>query len=278
MSKQLRGLLFLGVFFIAEVAFACSCEVKYFCDYLKLEEYDYKMVAVRAKVLDIVAYEDEEGITAAYFEVLEEYRNDVNAGGFIKLYGNSDGADCSPNVYRKFAIGTEVLLIIGVSITNSAGTTEFDYNYESPISDTGTYWEFGVNTCHSLFLEIENEVVKGRIAEGIFEYPMEFFNDMLEECDFDLQELNEFRCADENYTVYPNPNPTGKVWIKNSYNKPPISLIRIFDASGNFIEEHTFESFPEYYAKKFIEINETGLYFLQIHCEENVVIEQILIL
>jgi len=146
MSNQLKGFLFLFVFLISQAAFACSCQVKYFCDYVKFEEYDYRMVAVRAKVLNSVAYQDEAGTTAAYFEVLETYRDDADIGNFIKLYGNSDGADCSPNMCNRFANDTEILMIIGLSATNNAGTTNYGYTFENPIPDTGTYWEFGVNT------------------------------------------------------------------------------------------------------------------------------------
>jgi len=236
------------------------------------------MIAVRAKVINTVAYEDINGTTAAYFEVLEEYRSDINTGNLIKLYGNSDGADCSPNVCSRFEVDTEVILLVGISTTYNGEVNDLGFHYENPGLDIGYYWEFGINTCHSLVLDIEDDVVKGRIDEDIFEYPWEFFNDELEECGFSLQKLDEFRCAVEDYNIFPNPSSTGKVRIRNSYNKPPINLVRIFDANGNFREEHSFESFPEYIATKYIQINEQGLYFLQIHCDEQVSIEQILVL
>jgi hypothetical protein len=83
---QLKSILFLSFFLFSQSTFACSCEQRYFCEFVKHEESDYKMVAVRAKVLDGVSYEDD--TMAAYLEVLEEYRDDVNVRNFIKIYGD----------------------------------------------------------------------------------------------------------------------------------------------------------------------------------------------
>ena len=277
MSKQLKSILFLGFFLVSQVAFACSCERRYFCEFVKFEESDYKMVAVRAKVLNRVSYEDDK--MAAYLEVLEEYRDDVSVGNFIKIYGDYHNNECRVNI-NLFTPMTEVLLIVGVSTTNNGEVNEMSFPYENPIPDTENYWEFSPIDCQVLILQIDEGIVKGKITEEIREYPWEFFNDNLAECDFNFQELNELRCADENFIVYPNPNYNGKVKIRNSYRKPPISLIRVFDANGNFVQEHTFPTpLSETSSQtRFIQINNTGLYFLEIHCNEHIVTEQVLVL
>jgi hypothetical protein len=154
------------------------------------------------------------------------------------------------------------------------------FPYENPIPDTESYWEFSPVHCQVIILQIDEGVVKGKITEEIREYPWALFNDKLAECDFNFQELDAHRCADEDYIVYPNPNFNGKVKIRNSFRRPPINLIRVFDANGNFIQEQVFPTpvSETSLQTRSIQINNPGLYFLEIHCNENVVTKQVLAL
>lgn len=269
MSKQFKLILFFGFFLISQSAFACSCERNYFCDYIKYEEYDYKMVAVRAKITDKIVYEDD--TNAIYLEVIESYRDDVGAGNYIKLHGDWQEADCHVNMNR-FSPFTEHIFVIGVS-TEQYGNLGFPFN--SPIPDNGNYWEFSPLLCDFLSLSINDGVVKGWITDEIFEYPWELFNGSLEDCSFNLTTLNEAKCADEDYAIYPNPSFDGNIIIKNNYRRIPVSQVRVLDYNGQLVLDKFYT--PEDNAIIKLNIAQKGLFFVEIICGENKYVRRILV-
>ncbi len=270
MSKHVKSILFLSFFLLLQSAFACSCERNYFCDYIKYEEYDYKMVAVRAKITDKIIYEDD--TNAIYLEVIETYRDDVGAGNYIKLHGDWQEADCHVNMNR-FSPFTERIFVIGVS-TEQYGNLGFPFS--SPIPDNANYWEFSPLLCDFLSLSINDGIVKGWITEDIYEYPWELFNESLEDCSFNLATLNEAKCADENYVIYPNPSFDGIITIKNSYRKPPISQIKVLDANGRLIIDKYCSNDNNLLHK--LNIAEKGLFFVEIFCGEHKYVRRVLIM
>ncbi len=271
MSKQLRGLLFLGVFFIAQVAFACSCEHIYFCDEILCDESGHEIVLIRAKVIDKIVYQDENNTNAMYLEVIESYRDDVGVGNFIKLYGDDTTSDCDIDT-RGYSLFSEVILAIGIR------TNQYEYGgyFENPIPDNANYWEFAPVSCNFFSLLVKNGTVKGFIKSGIPSYPLEKFRERLENCDFSYEELNEYRCADEDYIIYPNPSFDGNITIRNNYKRLPLKEVKVYNTNGSLVMKEFYDE--EFVDVKKLNINQKGLFFVEILCGGQKYIERVLVL
>ncbi len=270
MSKQLKGFLFLSVFLISQVAFACSCEHNYFCDKALCDEPGFEVAIIRVKIIDKIVYQDENNTNAVYLELIESYKDDVGVGNFIKLYGDNQTADCSIDT-RGYSLFSEYILTIGIR-TDQYEIGEY---FENPIPDDASYWEFAPSSCHFATLRIENGTAIGSIKSGIPSYPLEQFGDRVENCDFNFAELNEYRCADDDYIVYPNPSFDGNITIRNNYKRLLLKEINVFDINGRLIMKQPY--IEEYADIKKLKIIHKGLFFVEIICGENKYVRRVLV-
>ena len=262
-SKVILAIFFIG--FNISRAISCSCTALYFCEYLK--EGSVK-IAIEATVLHHKVYSQND---AVYLSVDKIFRDDVGITDTIKLYGESETADCHVDVLRRFPVGAKVYLIIGLQYNGE----DWAHEYVNPDAIYENYWEVAPFSCLMILLSVTNNIVSGPILSEVREYPLSSFENHLQNCDYSLEELNSSRCKDLPFRVYPNPSEDGEINIVNQYRYTSINRIRIFDTAGRLLYAQKLDWDPFQKAK--FDLKYSGLYIVEFQCEESTFYEKVII-
>ena len=225
--KAKNIILFIGIFYFKTASvFACSCEVPFFCDYIKEP-------TVKVAFLGEVVAHAEYGPynIAVYFRVLERYKDEAQFTDTVKIYGMEIESGCAINVTGRFPIGDTAAIALGPAW----GGMEI----VNPDSLMENYWEYYPNLCNFRSLRVHGNKVAGGIAEGIYEYPLHLFGPRLENCGFSQGELLGIKCSTDNFTVFPNPSVDGKIKIKADYLWISIERVRVFGVGGRLVGEYS---------------------------------------
>jgi hypothetical protein len=244
---------------------SCSCDRIYFCEYLKDAD---NQIAIEATVLHHKVYLQND---AVFLKVDKVFRDDVGITDVIKLYGKSGTADCHVDVLNRFPDGTKVYLIIGLQYNGN----DVSHSFVNPDAIYEDHWEIAPFSCLMISLTVRNNIVTGPILPGVGEYPLAEFESRLQNCDFPEEVLNNSRCTQLPFRIYPNPSTDGIVNIGNLYRYSSIKRIRICDISGRFVYDEILESVP--YQKATIRFEYSGVYILEFQCEENTFFEKIIV-
>lgn len=102
------------------------------------------------------------------------------------------------------------------------------------------------------------------------------FNKNLEHCSFSLATLNEAKCANEDYTIYPNPSFDGNITIENNYRRIPVSQVRVLDYNGRLVLDKCYANEDNAIIR--LNIAQKGLFFVEIIYEKSKYVRQVLIL
>ena len=258
MNSKKSLVLILISFLKTSLIISCSCEKLYFCEYLKNDD---KKVVFRATVADYKEYSVNN--TAVYLYVTEIYRDDVGISNIIKLYGSTQSGDCHMFFRNRFTKGADMFIALGLEYNgNSVG---FDFvNPDDPFED---YWEFAPHLCTTVVLSTEADKVNGAVAPSISEYPIDQFIKGLDSCNYNLEDLNKYRCMDTDFIIYPNPSPDGKIQIMNGFNYSAIDKVRIYGLDGKVI--YTYDFGFDAFQKTELTIKFSGLYLMEIQCDNN---------
>lgn len=261
--------IILGLFlFKTSILFGCSCERKYFCDdYSDLSE---DRVFIKGKVIDHVEYSHLN--VAVYIEVLDILRDDVGISDTIKLFGDNTNSSCRIYPYG-FKVDSEIYLGLGLTYSGNP----IGYDVVDPDLEQDKYWSFGPSLCSTIKLRIKNDIVRGAISEQdlIYEYPLEFFESNLESCSFSLQELNTLKCNSGHFMVYPNPSNGEEINLKNEYFYSSITRVNIYSVDGKLKKQLNF-TIDSFQKVKF-ELDNSGIYILEIFCEEQVYYKKVVV-
>lgn len=261
--------IFLAILFVLlSIGFskACQCERLYFCEYLKGPD---KKIVIKARVANYKEYSPNN--TAAYLEVLKVFRDDVGITNIIKLYGKATCCECLLDFTRQFIVGSTIYLAMGLEYNNQ----DAGYEIINPEDIYENFWEFYPSSCLSVVLTTEEDRIMGPIAKDIFEYSLDIFEENLENCNFSLEELQQYQCADKDYIVYPNPSEDGTISISNNYKYSAIKNIQIFDTSGKLVFSSDFEMKP--FQKAQIEFLNSGLYIIAFTCSSDTFYKKIIV-
>lgn len=254
--KTIQKIVFITLTYTLTPIFlwSCSCNPFYFCDVLQTPDH---AVAFKARVIDQFFYNESKLVTS--MEVLRVFRDDEGLTDTIKLFGSTWEGQCKVDVHNRFKQGETYY----VGIRTRYNGEPMTYYYYNPHA-TETIWDFAPVLCGLVILR-ENELnVWGRITEEIREYPRELFESRIDNCQFDLEELNLYRCNDDSYIVYPNPSHGSEIWIKNNYLSTAFEKLRIYDLNGRLLQQHFFEPAKWQYIP--VSISNKGHFVLQYHC------------
>lgn len=231
---------------------ACSCFTKFICEYIEEETTE---VAFQAKVIAHKTYTSSN--QAIYLELINRYKDEVGMTDTIKLYGRKIESGCAINLQLRYPVGDTIIMALG-EIWNS-------WQIVNPDSLSENYWEYYPNLCSSVRLRVEDGNVKGRITEDLTEYPLALFDEEFENCNFSPEDLKEFKCSSEDFTLFPNPSLSDKITIEGKYRWNTFERVRVFTPNGQLHSEIINES-PNHK----IEINklQDGLYVIEIICDD----------
>ena len=224
---------------------------------------------VKVRVGNYKEYSDDN--TAVYLEVLKVFRDDVGITSIIKLYGSNECCDCQLRFRQKFIVDSILYLAIGLEYNNQ----DAGYGIVNPDAIYEDFWEFHPISCLTVVLSKEESRVMGSIAKDIGEYPLSIFEERLENCDYSLDELQEFQCMDTDYIVYPNPSEDGTIYISNHYRYSAINHIQIFDTSGKLVYSEDFEQIS--YQKTKVEFMHSGFYIIAFTCAQETFYKKIVV-
>lgn len=257
-------LILIGFFwFHLPAIFACSCEALFICEYIEEET---TTVAFQAKVIDHKEYNPQN--LAIYLEIIRRYKDEAGMTDTIKIYGKEIESDCAIDVHRRYPIGDTVIMAIGPSWSSM--------QIVNPDSLSESYWEYYPNLCTSISLRVRDGKVKGRITNEILEYPLSLFDEQLDGCRFSVEQLEELRCSEDNFIVFPNPSSTDKVTIKGDYIWNTFEKIRVFGADGRLMSEYNdVKAHPIYHVV--LEGFQVGLNIIEITCDGRLYYKKIII-
>lgn len=261
-------IIILSLFFFMSMSStrACSCHQLYFCEYLKGPD---KKVVVKVRVGNYKEYSDAN--TAVYLEVLKVFRDDVGITSIIKLYGSNECCLCMLDFRYRFKVNSILYLAIGLEYNNQ----DAGYSIVNPDAIYEDFWEFYPSSCLTILLAETESRISGSIAEGIAEYPASIFEERLENCDYSLDELQEYQCMDTDYIVYPNPSEDGTIYISNNYYYSAINRIQIFDTGGKLVYTEDFEQTD--YQRTKIEFIHSGFYIIAFTCAHETFYKKIIV-
>jgi len=253
--------IFLISVFILKISLciACSCERLYFCEYLKNTD---KKVVFEATVVNYKEYSTLN--TAVYLKITRIYRDDVGLTEIIKLYGSRQEADCHIDFVNTFKLGANLLIAIGLEYSGQ----DAGFHIVNPDDIYEDFWEFAPHLCLAIVLTKKDDKIFGPIAPSIFEYPSEIFEERLENCNFSLDELDNYRCADTDYLIYPNPSEDGKVKIVNGFKYSSIDQIKIFTIDGKLLFSMNYHNDP--FQRTEIDLKHSGIFIIEITCNEKI--------
>lgn len=257
-------LILIGFYWIhLPVIFACSCEALFICEYIEEET---TTVAFQAKVIDHKEYSPQN--MAIYLEIIKRYKDEAGMTDTIKLYGREIEAGCAINVCERYPIGDTLIMAIGPA---------WDSNQIiNPDSLSENYWEYYPVLCDFIGLRVRDGKVRGRITNEILEYPLTLFDDQLDGCRFSVEQLEDLRCSEDNFIVFPNPSSTDKITIKGEYLWNTFQKIRIFGADGRLLNEfNDVIAHPIYHVE--LEEFQDGLNIIEITCDGRVYYKKIII-
>jgi hypothetical protein len=257
-------LILIGFFWTQfSVIYACSCTAIYFCEYIKEET---TIVAFQAKVIDHKQYNPQN--IAIYLEIIKKYKDGPGMTDTIKIYGRRDESGCGIDVYDRYPIGDTLIVAIG---------SLWYYNQIiNPDSLSENYWEYYPSLCQFIGLKVKNGKVRGRITKEILEYPLSLFDEHLDGCRFSVKQLDDLRCSEDNFIVFPNPSSSDKVAIEGDYNLNTFQMIRVFGADGKLlIELKDIKANPTYPLE--LEGFQDGLNIIEITCSGQVFYKKIII-
>lgn len=245
--------------FRASLIISCSCERLYFCEYLKNDD---KKVVFRATVVNYKEYSSYN--TAVYLQITEIYRDDVGVTNVIKLYGSTESAGCQVDFRSRFTKGADLFIALGIEYNgNNVG-----FDYVNPDDIFEDFWEFAPHLCTTVVLSNDENRINGSIAPSISEYPIEQFLLRLDNCDYSLAELNNYRCLDADFLLYPNPTADGTIKIINGFKYSAVQTIRVISIDGRILFSDDFNNDP--FQKTEISFKNSGLFIMEIRCNENI--------
>jgi len=228
-----------------------------------------KKIVIEATVSHHRIYEQND---AVYLKVDQIFRDDIGITSFIKIYGESGTADCHVDVLKRFPDDSKVYLILGMEFNGEGAWT---HSFVNPDDFYEDLWEIAPFSCFMVLLEVKNNIVSGPILPDLSEYPLADFESRLQNCDYPEEVLDNYRCDQLPFIVYPNPSTDGVINIGNLYRYTSISRIRICDLSGRYIYDEIVESIP--YQKATFTFDFSGMYILEFHCSDKVFYEKLIV-
>jgi type IX secretion system substrate protein len=245
---------------------SCLCWPLYFCEYAHDED---KKIVIEATVSHHRIYPQND---AVYLKVDQVFRDDIGITSVIKLYGESETADCHVDVLRRFPDGSKVYLILALEYEGEAVWT---HSFVNPDDLYENLWEIAPFSCFMVLLDVKNDIVSGPILPDMYEYPLVEFESRLQNCDFPEEVVDNYRCDQLPFLVYPNPTTDGVINIGNLYYYTSITRIRICDLSGRYIYEENIESIP--FQKATFSFDFSGLYILEFQCGDTIFYEKLVV-
>lgn len=198
---------------------ACDCAGIHFCTYIQDPSVD---VAIQAVVVNSVSYTPTNG--AVYMKIIKRYKVNIALTDTVKVYGNDQSAGCSIDVLNDFPIGDTVIALFSHLDGN-------ELVFLNPDSLTENYYEIRPVSCYTIALHVKNGVVLGKIAQDVTSYPLNHFDEALQQCYFPSIESV---CI---YSVFPTLSHENKVYIRQEYNIGIIERIRLYASDGRLIDE-----------------------------------------
>ena len=163
-------------------------------------------------------------------------------------------------------------LILGLE---DNGEPAWTHSYVNPDDLYEDLWEIAPATCYMVLLDVKNGIVSGPIRSDVREYPVLEFEDRLQSCDYPKEVLDDYRCDQVPFLVYPNPSADGVIHIGNLYRFTSITRIRICDLSGRYIYDEIIASVP--FQKAIFSFDFSGMYILEFHCGDQVFYEKMIV-
>ena len=243
--------------------FACSCQALFICEYIEEET---TTVAFQAKVIEHKEYSPQN--LAIYLEIIKRYKDEAGMTDTIKLYGMEIESGCAIDVHSRYPVGDTLIMAIGPSWSSM--------QIANPDSLSENYWEYYPNLCSFIALRVRDGRVRGRITDEILEYPLPLFDEQLDGCQFSVEQLEDLRCSEDNFIVFPNPSTTGKVRIKGEYRWNEFQKIRVFAMDGRLLSEFKdTKGSPVYHAE--LEGLQNGLNIIEITCSNRIYYKKVII-
>ena len=263
--KTKKMLALMGLFCIhLTMIVACSCSALFICEYIEAEA---SIVAFQARVIKHREYSPQN--LAVYLEVIKRYKDEVGMTDTIKLYGMKQEASC--DVYfshNRYPVGDTVIMAIG--------TSDYGYEFYNPDSLFENYWEYRPNLCKLIYLKVNDGTVVGIITNKISEYPLSWFDEQLEECGFSLEQLQELKCSEDSFILFPNPSATTEVSIRGKYSMNTFERIRVFAADGRLLSDFREKAGEHIYHWKLKGLRE-GLNIIEITCNGQVYYKKVIV-
>lgn len=245
---------------------SCLCWPLYFCEYFHDED---KKIVIEATVSHHRIYPQND---AVYLKVDQIFRDDIGITSVIKLYGKSGTTDCHVDVLKRFPDGSKVYLILGLEFDGEAAWT---HSYVNPDDIFENLWEIAPVSCFMVLLEVKNNIVTGPLLYGLGEYPLAEFESSLQNCEYPKEVLDNYRCDQLPFLVYPNPSTDGVINIGNLYRYTSITRVRICDLSGRYIYDEIIESIP--FQKATFTFDFSGMYIIEFHCDDKIFYEKLIV-
>ncbi|MFT6783280.1 MAG: hypothetical protein ACJA1A_003220 [Saprospiraceae bacterium] len=240
---------------------ACSCVTEYWCDYIDSGE---EIVAFKG-----TAYNHQfngGGILLTYFIIDEVFREDQVIGDSIVLIGREFEAGCDVNVHKRFEVGKQYYIAYYSNEPGSAIASNFNLSWIS---------NFSPSLCAMTYLRVEDVNVKGGITPNITEYPKDEFDKHVKDCSYSIEELNQARCKQGDYTIAPNPNQ-GSFLFRGNYLYTAIEKVEVYRTNGELVRVDEYTSENNQYLQ--YQLNESGVYLLRIYCCDLIYVEKVVVL
>jgi len=240
---------------------SCTCDFVNFCDYL--DEMGSGGVFY-GEVINKKVYSQDNH--AMYLKVLTKIR-----GGFItdtvKIYGGEASASCEEGI-GAYQIGRGYIFAFDSSLEN------WNSLIVNPDSLTENYREYKPIICNRSRLSVVDDLVKGVIKEGLFEYPIDLFLTEAKDCDFSLTNVSNLENTRDEVFVYPNP-VTETLLIRSHSETFSSASIKIYSLSGALVyqKDHYIINEEELH----VDFLQDGLYLIEVDSDKTKFLKKIVV-